>query len=120
MKVAIPTRGEDLSAEVEQRFGRCPRYLIVDPETMEFTILENSAASMGGGAGVRAAQLVVDQGVDAVIAGEVGPKAYDVLQQAGVKVYARITGTAREALDLLGSEHVGHASGPTGPARHGR
>ena len=120
MKVAVPTRGEDLTAEVEQRFGRCPRYLIVDLETMDYTVVENTAATMGGGAGVRAAQLVVDQGVEVVIAGEVGPKAFDVLQQAGVRVYARVTGSARDALELLGSEMVKDTPGPTGPGRHGR
>ena len=49
MKVAIPTRGNDLTSEVEQRFGRCPRYLIVDLETMDYTVVENTAATMGGG-----------------------------------------------------------------------
>jgi predicted Fe-Mo cluster-binding NifX family protein len=120
MKVAIPTRGQDLSSEVEPRFGRCPRFLIVDSRTLEFETVENTAASMGGGAGMHAAQLVVDQGVEAVIAGEVGPKAYDVLEAAGVRVMARVTGSAREALDLLSSEMSENTKGPTGPARHGR
>lgn len=120
MKVAIPTRGTDLSAEVESRFGRCPRFLIVESGTMEFSLVDNSAAAMGGGAGVRAAQLVIDQGVEAVIAGEVGPKAYDVLERANVKVYARITGRAGDAMEMLRSEMAQSVDGPTGPARHGR
>ena len=74
----------------------------------------------GGGAGVRAAQTVVDEGVGAVVAGEVGPKAYEVLDAAGVRVYARITGKVRDALDMLASDMVRGADGPTGPARHGR
>jgi predicted Fe-Mo cluster-binding NifX family protein len=120
MKVAIPTRGHDLSSEVEPRFGRCPRFLIVEAESLEFTTVENAAASMGGGAGMRAAQIVVDQGVELVIAGEVGPKAYDVLEAAGVRVMARVSGTVREALDLVGSQMTEDTKGPTGPARHGR
>jgi predicted Fe-Mo cluster-binding NifX family protein len=120
MLVAIPTDGDDLSGNVDQRFGRCSRFLLVDSETREFRVLANPAAVQSGGAGVTAAQTVIDQGARAVIAGEVGPKAYDVLQRAGVKVYARITGSARDALDLLSSQMVEDADGPTGPARHGR
>ena len=120
MKVAIPTAGEDLSAEVEMRFGRCPRFLVVDSETMEFEAVENTAAMMGGGAGVRAAQIVLDQGVDAVIAGDVGPRAFDVLQRAGVKVYARITGNIKDAMEMLKTDMAERVDGPTGPALHGR
>ena len=118
--MAIPTSGGDLSSEVEQRFGRCPRVLIVDTDTREFQVVENVAAMQGGGAGVRAAQTVVDHGVKAVIAGEVGPKAYDVLAAAGIRVYARFTGRAMDALDMLASDMAAGADGPTGPARHGR
>lgn len=120
MKIGIPTRGNDLSAEVEQRFGRCPRFLIVDSGTMEFQVVDNSAFTMGGGAGVRAAQQVVDEGVEAVIAGEVGPKAFEVLERAHVKVYARVTGTARNAVEMVTSEMAKDVDGPTGPSRHGR
>ncbi len=119
MKIGIPTRGNDLSADVEQRFGRCPMFLIVDSATMDFHLVDNSAALMGGGAGVRAAQQVVDEGVDAVIAGEVGPKAYEVLDRANIKVYARVTGSARDAIDMVMSDMAQGADGPTGPARHG-
>ena len=120
MLIGIPTRGNDLSAEVEQRFGRCPTFLIVDSETLEFHTVDNPAATMGGGAGVRAAQQVVDEGVEAVIAGEVGPKAYEVLERAHVEVYARVSGSIRDAVDMVVSEMATGADGPTGPSRHGR
>ena len=120
MRIGIPTSGNDLSGEVEQRFGRCQRFLIVDSGTMDFHVVDNSALAMGGGAGVRAAQQVVDEGVEAVIAGEVGPKAYEVLERAHIKVYARVTGTVKDAIDLVRSDMAKGADGPTGPARHGR
>jgi predicted Fe-Mo cluster-binding NifX family protein len=120
VKVAIPTRGEDLSADVEIRFGRCPRFLIVDSESMEFRVVDNPGATMGGGAGVRAAQLVVDEGVQAVIAGEVGPKAFSVLEAAGIRVLARITGTVRDAVELLDARMVEDTTAPTGPSGQGR
>ena len=120
MLVAIPTNGNDLSAMIDERFGRCARFLMVDSETKEFRVVANPAAIQSGGAGVTAAQTVIDQGAKVVLAGEVGPKAYDVLQRAGIKVYARVTGKAIDALDLLTSEMAEGADGPTGPAHRGR
>ena len=55
-----------------------------------------------------------------VLAGEVGPKAYDVLERAGVMIYARITGNARDAMDLLSTKMAEGAEGPTRPPRHQR
>ena len=120
MMVAVPTAGNDLNATVEQRFGRSPRYILVDTETWEFRVVDNPAAHQAGGAGVFAAQLVIDQGAEAVIAGDVGPKAFSVLERAGVKVYPRVTGTIRDALDLLGSSHFSETDAPTTQAGHGR
>lgn len=119
MKICIPTDGNDLSADVEQRFGRCPRFLIVDSETMEHHLVDNPGITMGGGAGVSAAQVAVDEGVEAVIAGEVGPRAYEVLETAHIKVYARVTGSIRDAIDLVRSDMAKNVDGPTGPSRHG-
>ncbi len=120
MLVAIPTNGNDLSGMVDERFGRCARFLLVDSETMEFQVIANPAAMQSGGAGVTAAQIVIDQGARAVLAGEVGPKAYDVLERAGVMIYARITGNARDAMDLLSTKMAEGAEGPTRPPRHQR
>ena len=120
MLVAIPTNGNDLLGMVDERFGRCARFLLVDSETMEFQVIANPGAVQSGGAGVTAAQTVIDQGARVVIAGEVGPKAYDVLERAGIRIYARITGNARDAMDLLSTKMAEGAEGPTRPPRHQR
>ncbi len=120
MLVAIPTNGNDLSGRVDERFGRCARFLLVDPETKEFRVVANPAAVQSGGAGITAAQTVIDQGADVVIAGEVGPNAFSVLERAGIKVYSRVSGSIQDALDLLESEQTTVAEAPTGPARHER
>lgn len=119
MLVAIPSEGEDLGSAVEPRFGRCARFLIVNSETMDFKAVPNSAASQAGGAGITAAQQVVTEGATVVIAGEVGPNAYEVLDKAGVKVYARVSGTIRDAVEMLAAGTLEGASGATGPAMHG-
>ena len=103
MKVAIPSIGEDLSATVEQRFGRCTKFLLVDTETMEWKVVPNRARNQSGGAGIAAAQQIVNEGAEVVLAGDVGPKACDVLGNARIRVCRRVTGTVTDALAKLES-----------------
>ena len=56
MKIAGTAEGTSLDAEVGAAFGRCPLFLFVNPETMEYTGVANSARDASGGAGIRAAQ----------------------------------------------------------------
>jgi predicted Fe-Mo cluster-binding NifX family protein len=99
MKVVVSSLGENLDAPASPVFGRCPTYVFVDTETMEFEALPNPAMSQGGGAGIQAAQFVVNQGATAVLSGNLGPNAFDVLQAAGVPGYLISEGTVRQALE---------------------
>jgi predicted Fe-Mo cluster-binding NifX family protein len=99
MKVAVSSMGSDLDAEASPKFGRCPRFLIVDSESLQFEAIENPAMNAPGGAGIQAAQTVVGTHVRAVITGEVGPKAAQVLQAAALPVYLFRGGTARRAVE---------------------
>ena len=111
MKVAISSKGSDLEAQVDPRFGRCRYFIIVDPATKAFEVLDNEAAAISGGAGIQAAQIVANAGVDAVVTGSVGPNATDVLAAAGVKTYLGASGTVREALQQLWGRAQGCSPG---------
>jgi len=54
MKIAISSAGAELNSQVDQRFGRCSYFLIVDVETNNFEVYPNSAASASNGAGIEA------------------------------------------------------------------
>jgi len=99
MKVVVSSQGENLDAPASPVFGRCPTYVFVDTETIEFEAVPNPAMSQGGGAGIQAAQFVVNMGVEAVLTGNLGPNAFDVLQAAGVPSYLVIEGTVRQAVE---------------------
>jgi len=86
MRIAITAAGPTLDAEVDPRFGRCPYFIIVDPETMEFEAVDNSSAMAAGGAGISAAQAIAGKGVQAVLTGNCGPNAYGVLSSADIQV----------------------------------
>jgi predicted Fe-Mo cluster-binding NifX family protein len=94
-------------------------YLFVDTETMEFEAIENPAISAPGGAGIQAAQFVVEHGAQAVITGNTGPNAFDVLQSANVAVYLFAGGTVREAVEAYKAGQLSNTSGASAPAHAG-
>ena len=104
MKIAISATGSDLAAQVDSRFGRCQHFIVVDPDTMQFECVENTGASASGGAGIAAAQMIAGTGVKAVLTGNCGPKAYQVLAAASVDV---VTGVAGEVGDATKAYKAG-------------
>ncbi len=104
MKIAISTSGENLSAPVDSRFGRAPRFLIYFTETGTFSLKENKQnLNAAQGAGIQSATCVCEERVDAVITGNCGPKAFTVLNAANIKVYTCSGTTVGEAIEKLKS-----------------
>jgi predicted Fe-Mo cluster-binding NifX family protein len=100
MKIAITLKeNSGMDSPVSPIFGCCPFYMFIDPDTKEFRIEENPALNESGGAGIKAAQFIVDSKASAVISGDVGPKAASVLLSEGIAVFQHHGKTAGEALD---------------------
>jgi predicted Fe-Mo cluster-binding NifX family protein len=106
MRIVVSAQGENLEAPASPVFGRCPIYLFVDTETMQFEAVPNPAMNQGGGAGIQAAQFVVEHGARAVLTGNLGPNAFDVLEAASVPGYLVPEGTVRQAVEALKSGQV--------------
>lgn len=96
--VCITAQGPDMDSEVDQRFGRSPYFILVNLDTMEFAALENSHADDGGGAGTQAGQMMISNGVSALLTGSVGPNASETLKAAGIQTYTGVSGTVRTAI----------------------
>jgi len=102
MKIAVTTSGDFLAAPLDSRFGRAARFLIYDTETKTFQMIDNAQnLNAPQGAGIQAAQTVANVGSNAVITGHCGPKAFRVLQAAGIKIYNCNATTVEEALQQL-------------------
>jgi predicted Fe-Mo cluster-binding NifX family protein len=99
MKIVVSANGMDLDAQASPVFGRCPAYVFVDPESMAFEAVDNPALGAAGGAGIQAAQFIVERGANVVVSGNVGPNAFGVLQSADVPVYLFNGGTVRQAVE---------------------
>ncbi len=113
MRVVVTASGPDLDAPVDPRFGRAQYFIFVDTETLEFEAVTNPFVAAVGGAGIQAAQLVANRGVQAVISGAVGPNAYQTLSAVGVPIYQAPGGTVRQAVEAFKAGQLAAISQPT-------
>ncbi len=119
MKLCITSTGKELAAKVDARFGRAAYLLIVDTDNNAMEVVENNDAAQAQGAGIGAAQVVLDKGVDGVLTGRVGPNALRVFQASGVQLFegASAEDTVQEALIKFNNgEYRNTPAGPEGPA----
>jgi predicted Fe-Mo cluster-binding NifX family protein len=136
MKIAISATGTNLETMVDPRFGRCQYFIYADPETLQFEAADNNGATAGGGAGIATAQTLAAKGVEAVLTGNCGPNAHQVLTAAGIKVITGVSGKVKDAIqdykagkfqassqpnvsDHFGAGHGGSKEGGRGMG-HGR
>jgi len=96
MKIVIPAEGKTMESDVSQSFGRTYYFVAADTETLDFEVIDNEAASSQGGAGIKAAQAVVDSGAGVVVTFHCGQNAADVLKAAGIKILKAVPGTISE------------------------
>jgi predicted Fe-Mo cluster-binding NifX family protein len=112
MKLAISSTGKDLDSELDPRFGRCPYFIIVDPNTMEFESIDNSGGMSSGGAGISAAQLIAGKGANIVLTGSCGPNAFEALSGAGIQIISGLSGSLRDAIEKFKSGQLNPISQP--------
>lgn len=94
MKIAIPIDEKSLESNVCVSFGRTPYFVIYDIDTKESIFLDNSAAAGTGGAGIKAAQTIVDSKANILLTPRCGENAADVLKAAEIKIYKTATASA--------------------------
>lgn len=110
MKIAVTSRGADLGSEVDPRFGRAAYILVVDSETLEIEVLDNSEnVNAFKGAGIQAASMVSDKGAEVLLTGFCGPNAFRTLKAAKIKVANDVSGTVRDAIKAFNEGKVSFA-----------
>lgn len=87
MKIAIPVDENSKETGVCISFGRTPWFLIYDTVTEEKSFINNEAATSQGGAGIKAAQTLVDKNVEAALLPRCGQNAADVFKAGNIKIY---------------------------------
>lgn len=111
MKIAITAQEPSADSLIDPRFGRAPWLMIYDPTENNWQSIDNSAGvDAAHGAGIQAAQKVVDQQVTTIITGAIGPKAYRSLKAAGVLIFHGAKGSVTQALQAFQAGDLSEAN----------
>jgi predicted Fe-Mo cluster-binding NifX family protein len=111
MKIAVTATGKEMSSNMDPRFGRAKFFVVVDTDTNKSVAHDNTQnLNAAQGAGIQSAETVVRLGAETVITGNVGPKAFCVLNAAGVKMFLSGAGTVDEAIRRFKAGELKEAS----------
>jgi len=119
MKICVTSNGPTMDASVDPRFGRCQYFVFVDAETMEHEAMPNPGIGASSGAGIQAAQTVVDKGAGVVITGQVGPNAIQTLGATNISIVTGASGTVSDAIEQYKSGRLQTAPAASGAPASG-
>lgn len=94
MRIAVPL--DEKKEKVCVSFGRAPYMLFADTEKGTQEVMNNPAAEAHGGAGIKAAQFLVDNQANVLITVRCGENAAEVFQEAEIEIYKASPLTAEE------------------------
>jgi predicted Fe-Mo cluster-binding NifX family protein len=108
MILIITSKQKQIDSPVEERFGRSEWFIQIDTETKQWEVFANPGINRSGGAGVAAAQFIIDQQASAVISGSFGPNAESALRAANIAMYVfpNPNITVEEALDSYQQDNL--------------
>jgi len=113
MKITVSAEGPHLSSRVDPRFGRAKWFIVYDTETGEYEAHNNvQVYNLPQGAGIQAAQHVIDKKTEVLLTGHCGPNAYQTLQAGGVQVVVDVNGNVKEAIERHKNGELKAAAGP--------
>jgi len=111
MNIAITAAGKDMSSNVDPRFGRAKYFIVVDTDTNVSAAYDNTQnLNAAQGAGIQAGETVARLGAKAVVTGNVGPKAFRILNAAGIKVYLAGEGIVSDVIRRFKAGELKEAS----------
>jgi len=120
MKIAFSTSGNSKDDDVDPRFGRCNNFVIYDEDSDSYETIQNEGVMSRGGAGIRAAQTLIDKGVKVVMTGNVGPNAFRTMSAAGIDIHIGVSGKIEDALAKYKSgELASKVDSPNVDTHHG-
>jgi len=101
MKIAIPVKEQSIQGNIYPSFGRSPFFMIYDDSNNQNVFVQNEASQAVGGAGTKAAQLLMDHYVDAVISYQIGENALAILKLAKISLYQAKEGSIKDHIQWV-------------------
>jgi predicted Fe-Mo cluster-binding NifX family protein len=119
MKIAISSAGNDLSAQVDQRFGRAKGFIIYNEADGSFEYIDNSISlNATQGAGIQASKTIINSEAEILITGNVGQKAFKALSESRIQIYTGVRGAIKDVIELLISNKLKKAEEATVISNH--
>lgn len=101
VKIGIPTLGKKgLAEEVSPHFGRAPTFTVYDTDTKSVQVIDNTSEHLGGSG--KPPEELARHSVEVMVCSGLGPKAIDMFESYGIRVFVGASGTVQDTLDLLG------------------
>jgi predicted Fe-Mo cluster-binding NifX family protein len=119
MKVVVSSSGDSLDSPVSPVFGRAEYYLVVNTEDLSSVSLSNPATGQSSGAGIKAAQFILEQKPDALISSNIGPNAFQVLSAGSIECYTASGGSVSEAINAFKQGQLNKIGSPTAASHSG-
>jgi len=99
MKIAISATGENIDSFIDRRFERCPYFIIIDTETKHFESVANVGTIKKDGTSSTALDIVLANGIEAVITGDMRQGAYKILSDANKKIITGVNGRIKNIIE---------------------
>ena len=121
MRIVITSNGTERDSAVDPSFGRCRNFIFANTDAGTIEVKPNPAVDAASGAGIMAAQFVIEEGAKAIVTGNVGPNAMDVFEASGVVVYGQSSDgqTVEGALEAFKAGRLKRLTGATVGAHGG-
>ena len=88
MKICISSTGNTIEySNIDTTIHRCTFFLIVDTKTNSQKAIYNTIRESPSEIGAMVGQIVANEGIDAVITTDIGPRAFEIFKRYGIKVY---------------------------------
>lgn len=114
MRIVISATGRDLESNIDAIFHRCSFFLIIDMETNSLRALVNTIRDRPSEIGATVGQIAANEGIDAVITANIGPRAFEIFEQYGIKMY-QAEGKINDAIKQFTEGKLTKITKPTVP-----
>ncbi len=117
MRIAIPTDSEKgIDDTVCQHFGRCRTFTFIDEEGTVLEIIENKSEHFGGIG--KPPTLLKEHKADILLCRGLGPRAVQMFEGFGIKVYVCQAETVKDMLQLWKEDKATPASAENACKEH--
>ncbi|MFT5875126.1 MAG: putative Fe-Mo cluster-binding NifX family protein [Clostridium sp.] len=117
MRIAISAAGKTSEDLLDTVFGRCEFFQIHDTESGDIKVIQNKGKTASGGAGIVASNQLVDENVDVIITGNLGPNAFEIIEKSEIKAYKSGNIVISSVLSKYNNGELEQLK-MAGPARH--